>query len=169
MSNVHGGALRKYFVDGYEEQVCLHALTENSWATYLIYDTFYSSDKRESPDPYPNEAVITSQFQLEDGGGISTTYGFTSITYSGTFSYDIEQIALTAVYDNSEGGDIKILVSVDGGSNFTTILDTGAAINNLKQDIDVSSVKGKDVIVKLEILTDASGNGATIDYFALIF
>lgn len=151
-----------------EEQLIWDSLSSTDWANFVIYDMFYNSAWRASPDPYPHQLIISSS-RLIDGGAVSTTYGFTTVLYENIQTDDIEQILCDLDYDNSEGGDVKFEVSVDGGANYTTVVDTSLAIDNRVADLDVSAVKGNDVIVKLEITTDGSGNGALINYFDVIF
>jgi hypothetical protein len=151
-----------------EEQLIWDSLSSTNWANFVIYDEFYNGLRRESPEPYPHQLTISSS-TLIDGGAVSETYGFTSITYTDIQVNDIEKILCDLKYDNSEGGDVKFEVSVDGGANYTTIVDTSLAIDNRALEIDVSAVKGNDVIVRLEITTDGSGNGALINYFSVIF
>lgn len=149
-----------------EEMICYNFLIDNCWATDAIYDVFEDDSKRESPDPYSDEAIL-SDMKLIDQGDPSTIYGFTTKTY--TASTTIKWICLHTEYDDSEGGYVRIKVSVDNGANYTTVLDTKNSIDETDKEINISSgEQGTQVLVKLEIETDGSGNGAYFKFFGLI-
>ena len=173
MADVRGGAYSRQQINvfrtsDWQEQIVWDSLSSSENYNYVVYDIFLTSTKRESPDPYPNQLSIRNS-TVVDGGAVSTTYGFTSIPYTDVQTDDIEKILCDLRYNDSEGGDVKFEVSVDGGSNYTTILDTALSIDNRAIDLDVSAVKGNDIVVRVEITTDGSGNGASISYFSVIF
>lgn len=173
MPDVRGGAYSRQQINvfrtsDWQEQIIWDSLSSSDGYNYVVYDVFLNETKRESPDPYPNQLSVRNS-TVVDGGAVSTTYGFTSKTYTDVQPTDIENILCDLRYDNSEGGDVKFEVSVDGGSNYTTIVDTSLVIDNRAIGIDISAVKGNDIIVRVEITTDGSGNGAEISYFSVIF
>lgn len=175
MPDIRGGGIygrseiHELILNNEERSLCVEFLESTCWCNYLIFDTFEDSAKRATPDPYGQELEIKNM-RLRDRSSPSITYGFTSKTYADVQAEDIEKIVLHTDYDNTDGGDVLVKVSVNGGVDYTTIIDTNGGINKDSEEVDIPiSERGNDVIVKLEITTDTSGNGAFISYYALLF
>lgn len=172
MADVKGGQtlslsdIYRLIANSEEEMICYNFLTENCWASEAIFDIFENDNKREIPDPYTDEAIISDQTLIDQEGNL-VIYGFTSKTY--TASTTIGVICFHTEYDDSEGGYVRAKISVDNGVNYTTVLDTKIALNETNKEININlAEQGNKIIVKLEIETDGTGNGAYFKYFGLI-
>lgn len=173
MSDIRGGAysrtqINKLFACNTEEQLIWDCLVDSVWAEYVIYDVFCDGTKRESPDPYTDELTLLNGDLVVNSPIANTIYGFTSKLYTNVQAADIDLIVCDFIYDNSAGGDVKFEISVDGGLNYTIIVDTALSIDLRTQEVVLSNA-GNDVIVRLEITTDSSANGAILEYFSVIF
>lgn len=172
MTDVRAGGYSKQQIQNYrtndaEEQIIWDSLSSSDGYNYVVYDVFLNETKRESPEPYPNKLILQNG-TLIAGSTPNTIFGWTSKTYTDVQTDDIEEILAYLKYSTEGSGIIRFKISVDNGVNFLTILDTGLAIDLRAQEVAVVNI-GNDVIIKLEILTDGSGNGATLNYFSLIF
>lgn len=157
----------RLFDNSREEQLCINLIGETNWSLGGIYDTFENSNKRESPEPYINEAVITSMV-LTGGSTASLTYGFTSETFSSADFGIIKKIVLISELDNLLGGQILIKVSVNNGVNYTDIVDTSIALDARNEEISIPTGQtGNQVKVKIEITNSITNTKPTVNFYGV--
>ena len=132
---------------------------------YLIFDTFWDNSKRSSGTIAD---VVQPGHYIEDGGAASTAYTWVSTIYTDVVgsANHVENVVLHADLKEDGSGTIKIEVSCDNGGNYLTIYETGVTDN---RDADVSITnQGDDVIVRITITTDGSGDGGRVYSYGLL-
>lgn len=148
-----------------EEELLYNLLGETVWSNHLVFDVFLNETKRDPFDPYVHRAYVHGNL-LKSGMVPSRVYGWTSKKI--TLSEVVSKVCLTAEYDISAGsGNATVKVSLDNGANYTTILDTAGAIDNINKEVDIVNT-GQDVIVTIELTTDVTGFGGFFRFFGII-